>query len=316
MNGPPVDIDSEEAAADWLYSLAPDAFVDNRNQLVKQLRADGRRDLAALVASLRRPTVIAGELNRVLRADPARLEALIDAAVAIRDGHQDMLDGEMVDIAALQREHRQAAIDLSERADRNQTEIHAILASASLDDSIHDRLRAASFAEAPAPQTGFDLLTPTATVTSLTEARARRDARTAAATQKKAEAPSGSAKAPSDPSAKPPAGERTRARAPRTKAPTRKRRSVKKRISRAEAEAELQAASKAQVLADRRLDAALKTQAKAAERVTKLESQLNAAQEHLGEAETKRAAAEAATTRAQERLDAAQVVLRDLDTDQ
>ncbi|MFP5299542.1 MAG: ATP-binding cassette domain-containing protein, partial [Actinomycetota bacterium] len=38
-----------------LYGVDPDAFVDARNRLAKELRAGGRRDEAARVAKLRKP---------------------------------------------------------------------------------------------------------------------------------------------------------------------------------------------------------------------------------------------------------------------
>lgn len=269
MTDLPSDIDSEAAAADWLYGLAPDAFVGTRNQLVKQLRADGKRELAAAVALLRRPTVIAGELNRVLRLDRALLEAVLDSAMALRDSHQQMLDGDAVDLSELQRAHRQAAIQLAELADRNHGEIHSIIESASLDESFHHQLRAASFPTEPAPQSGFDLLTPTATVTSLSEARAKREARSQAAAAKAAVTPG--------------------AEAAKVSA----------------SETELDTASKALGLSQRRLDAATKAEAKAQERVAASTAQLAEAQNYLDDSEAKRVAAEMALDRARERLEEA-----------
>lgn len=278
MTDLPADIDSEATAADWLYGLTPDAFVGTRNQLVKQLRADGKRELAAAVALLRRPTVIAGELNRVLRLDRALLEAVLDSAMALRDGHQQVLDGDAVEFGELQRTHRQATIHLAEMADRNHVEIQSIIESASLDESFHAQLRAASFAAEPAPQSGFDLLTPTATVTSLSEARAKREARSqAAAAREVATREGGAAKVTAS-------------------------------------QAELETASKAVGLAERRLDAATKAEAKAQERVTAIAAQLAEATNYLADSEAKRAAADLALDRARERLEEATVDAADGDS--
>lgn len=315
------DIASETAAADFLYGLAPESFVEARNQLVKELRAAGRRELAALVALLRRPTVIAGELNRVLRADPVRLEALLDAALDVRDGHQDLLDGENIDIAALQRTHRQAAMDLVDLAERNHAEIHTIVESASLDESVHDRLRAASFAVEPTPQTGFDLLTPTATVSSLADARAKREARAAlaadqaASTKKRSRTARSTTSTAIDAEAESPDPEDSPALpgigdAEEEPEPKRKRVSAK---AGQKARAELTAATKARELADRRLEAATKTKTKAEDRVTKAEAQLEAARGHLAETESKYEAAVAAVDRSVERLETATAAVDELE---
>ena len=286
-------IDSEGSAATFLYGLAPESFVDARNQLVKQLRTSGQRELAAAVALMRRPNVIAGELNRVLRLDPALVEHLIDAADALRDGHQQVLEGDPVDLTALQRAHRQLARQLAELSERNQADVLSAIESASLDESCHDRLRAASFATEPAPQTGFDLLTPTATVISLTEARAKRAAREKAteARSKATEAKTRAARARAAVAETPP-GSTERAEAI------------------AAADRELEASTNAHRLAERRVEAARRTETKGRERVQAMEEQLVAARDHLTSSGTKLGEAEAALERARERLEAAQAVLQ------
>ena len=280
MSDTPADIDSEAAAAEYLYGLAPDEFVGARNALVRQLRAENQRELAAAVGLLRRPTVVAGELNRVLRLDPDLVDDLIATAVALKEGNQRILDGEVADLGELQRIHRRVAATLAGLAERNQPEVQAAVESASLDEDYHDKLRAATFAVEPSPQTGFDLLTPSAAVLSLSEARAKKQAREAKAKGKKKPA-------------------KTKSK-PKPKAPS----------SRAEAEADLQAAIKAHALAERRVEAARKAEAKAADRVATIESQLGDARNHLTETATKRATAEEAELRARERLEQAQAAAR------
>lgn len=151
-------VDDLESAADRLYGLDAEAFVAARDQLVKALRAGGRRDLAGEVKALRRPSVIAAELNRVLRASPADRQALIAAADALAEGQRRLLAGDVVDLAGLQAAHRAAVAALADRAQRHQGEVHAALEAASVDEALHPQLHRATFAQEPTPTRGFDLL--------------------------------------------------------------------------------------------------------------------------------------------------------------
>jgi hypothetical protein len=64
---------------DDLYSVDPAEFVERRNALAKQLKAEGDRDAAATVSKLRRPTVVAWALNQLARLNPTGIEELIAA---------------------------------------------------------------------------------------------------------------------------------------------------------------------------------------------------------------------------------------------
>lgn len=66
----PTDLD---VLVDELYALPLDRFVPERAVLVKQLRADGRREDAARVASLTKPSIVAWAVNQVVRALPSTL---------------------------------------------------------------------------------------------------------------------------------------------------------------------------------------------------------------------------------------------------
>jgi hypothetical protein len=69
--------------ADQLYGLPLAEFVPARNALVKQLRADGRRDEAAAVATLAKPSVAAWAANQVLRSQPKDARELLAAGDAL-----------------------------------------------------------------------------------------------------------------------------------------------------------------------------------------------------------------------------------------
>jgi hypothetical protein len=74
---------------DALYGLPLDEFTKARNDLAKQLRAEKRREDAAEVAALRKPSVAAWTVNRLVRERPDEVRALLTAATAIRKGSED-----------------------------------------------------------------------------------------------------------------------------------------------------------------------------------------------------------------------------------
>ena len=78
---------------DDLYGLPPDRFVAERGALVKALRADGRRDEAARVAALRKPSVAAWAVNQLARTQPAGMRELLAAGDELRDAQEALLAG-------------------------------------------------------------------------------------------------------------------------------------------------------------------------------------------------------------------------------
>ena len=84
------DLDDE---VDALYGLPLDAFVPERDALAKRLRADKRREDADAVKALRKPSVAAWAANQVLRSQPGRRDALLEAGDALRAAQEDLLAG-------------------------------------------------------------------------------------------------------------------------------------------------------------------------------------------------------------------------------
>jgi hypothetical protein len=72
-----------------VYQAPFEEFVSRRDALAKQLRADKRRDDAALVKALRKPSRMAWVLNRVVSEDPAVIERL-GAAIAAAQTSADL----------------------------------------------------------------------------------------------------------------------------------------------------------------------------------------------------------------------------------
>ena len=75
---------STDSEIDRLYGLALEEFTNERDALARKLRADGNRDDAATVAELRKPVLAAWVVNQLARERRADVEALVEAAAAIR----------------------------------------------------------------------------------------------------------------------------------------------------------------------------------------------------------------------------------------
>lgn len=84
MGEPPID-----AEIDRLYELPLAEFTKERDALARRLRAEGKRDEATAVADLRKPVLAAWVVNRLARVRRSDVEALVDAATAIREGKTD-----------------------------------------------------------------------------------------------------------------------------------------------------------------------------------------------------------------------------------
>lgn len=70
---------------DRLYGADLDEFVKERAAAVKELRSEGRRDDAAVVAKLAKPSVAAWIVNRVAHDEPGLMNDLLDAGARVRD---------------------------------------------------------------------------------------------------------------------------------------------------------------------------------------------------------------------------------------
>ncbi len=85
-----------------LYGLPLEEFTPARNALAKELRGDGRRDEAAEVAKLRKPSIAAWAVNQLVRTQAREVKALFKAGDALRKAQDDLL-GQSGDAAGLRR---------------------------------------------------------------------------------------------------------------------------------------------------------------------------------------------------------------------
>jgi hypothetical protein len=76
-----------------LYGLPLERFTAERTALVKRLRQEGRRDQAAEVSKLRKPTVSAWAVNQLVRTQKRELDALLKAGDALGRVQTSLLAG-------------------------------------------------------------------------------------------------------------------------------------------------------------------------------------------------------------------------------
>jgi hypothetical protein len=134
---------------DSLYAVRPDDFVAARTALVTQLKAAGRKDEAAAVAKLRRPSVAAWALNQVAREYPQLVAAAVDAGQQLRAASAEAVAGRPGELRAATAAERTAAtavvkaaaVHLGTRADATTPALLATLRVAAFDEEVADQLR-------------------------------------------------------------------------------------------------------------------------------------------------------------------------------
>ncbi len=92
-----------EGAADQLYAISPDEFVERRKALVAEARAAKDRPLAKQIGELRRPTRSAWLVNVVARAEPERVTELLDLGAALQQAQQRMAGDELRRLSKVRR---------------------------------------------------------------------------------------------------------------------------------------------------------------------------------------------------------------------
>ncbi len=86
--------EAPDDAVDRLYGLPREEFVGERDALAKQLRADGRRDEAAAVKALPKPTVAAWAANQAVRSQKRAARELWKAGDELSAAQEAVLAGQ------------------------------------------------------------------------------------------------------------------------------------------------------------------------------------------------------------------------------
>lgn len=272
---------------DDLYGLPLDRFVPERGALAKALRGEKRRDEAAAVAALRKPSVAAWAVNQVVRSQGSAVKALFSAGDELRDAQARLLDGKG-DGRALRaaNERERAAVDELVEAARGLLSSDGHELSPAVIERVADTLHAAALDEDAREQ--------------VREGRLERELRHAGLGLKESADPFAAA-----PKAAPKPG-KSSARPATTDRPGAERdreREERKRLERERAEAR-KAARVAEAAARRRAERAGHALTAAEERRARAATALEQADEALAAAQAEAQDALAAHEQAQARLDA------------
>ena len=157
------------AVGEELYGLDPNDFVAARNDLVKRLKKEGDKTLAAEVATLKRPTPAAWAVNQLARRHRDDLEELVRLGAALRDAQDRALAGDDPgDMRQAGRARRDAVARLAELADRllverggaagaHAGEVTSTLEAASLDAGAGAEVLAGRLSTELEPPSGFGM---------------------------------------------------------------------------------------------------------------------------------------------------------------
>jgi hypothetical protein len=151
---PPPDV------VERLYGGDLDEFVPARTAAAKALRGGGHRAEAAAVEALRKPTVAAAAVNRIVRAEPKLLDALLDGGERLRE--VQLAAGSAADLRAAV-EAESSALDAIVRAaakagagEATLAKVRETLHAAALDPALAAEVRAGALAK-EAQAVGFPL---------------------------------------------------------------------------------------------------------------------------------------------------------------
>src|SRR4051794_40946913 len=109
-----VDLDND---IDRLYGAPREDFVRERDVLVRALRKSGDREVAAEVAALRKPTLVAWTVNQLAHTERRDVDLLLDAGKRIIDAQQSSIaKGGRADLDAAQASLRRAIGGLTAQA--------------------------------------------------------------------------------------------------------------------------------------------------------------------------------------------------------
>ena len=145
---------------DELYALPGAEFVAARDAMARDLAKASRKDEAAAVRALRRPTQAAEILNAVARTEPATVERLVKAGAALRKalekGDRAKVETARDDISAAT-DALVAAARAAGGGERVVNDVTATLQAAAADEAAADQLRQGRL-ERPLDPPGFDAL--------------------------------------------------------------------------------------------------------------------------------------------------------------
>ncbi len=130
---------------DDLYDAPLEQFVTRRGELARELRKQGKREEAAEVAALRKPSVAAWAVNQLVRTQSRSVAELFEAGDALQDAHRTATAGRG-DAGQLRSaaQRERSAVDQLIGAARGLLTTDGHELSATIIDRVADTLRAAA----------------------------------------------------------------------------------------------------------------------------------------------------------------------------
>jgi len=160
-----------EEAAERLYGVDLDEFGPERTRLVKELRAEGRREDAAQVGKLRKPTIAAWALNQLVRRNRREIDLLLHAGHRLRQAQAGVVRGGERDSFEQARQTEAEAVRVlageaeallrSERGGASEAVVDQVvrgLRAAAVSDEGREHLSRGDFVRPPEGESGFELL--------------------------------------------------------------------------------------------------------------------------------------------------------------
>ena len=130
---------------DELYDAPLEQFVTRRGELTRELRKQGKREEAAEIAALRKPSVAAWAVNQLVRTQSRSVAELFDAGDALQEAHRTATTGRG-DAGALRSaaQRERSAVDELMEVARGLLTSDGHELSATIIDRVADTLRAAA----------------------------------------------------------------------------------------------------------------------------------------------------------------------------
>jgi hypothetical protein len=160
-----------DEATDRLYGADLDEFGPERTRLVRELRAEGRREEAAQVGKLRKPTIAAWALNQLVRRNRREIDLLLHAGHRLRQAQAGVVrGGERESFEQARQTEAEAVRSLggeaeallrSERGSASEAVVDQVvrgLRAAAVSDEGREHLARGDFVRPPEGESGFELL--------------------------------------------------------------------------------------------------------------------------------------------------------------
>lgn len=147
----PVTGPTLHGAVEELYSSPTAEFTRRRKLLSVAARSGGDRELAVQIAALRKPTLSADTLNRLVREAPQSVQELVDLGTAFRSAEKELDATALRELSRTRRslvhDLAQLAFDITEQTTPSAStreEVVATLNAALADEEVADRLMSGS----------------------------------------------------------------------------------------------------------------------------------------------------------------------------